>query len=332
MIYSKTLVVSFLSLLLTVEAAPPGGHGRGPDGGSRAPSRPEQHREAPRIEHHAEQPRAPQARHVDSVSRTPSLSRSDVHPSAKEKAPQKSSFSRDQMKQYVQQSKQHVNSTPPTKQKQQEAKTSFQERHQSHQQAVNHVKEQIDHNHPHHPDWFNEHFFESHHYHPNYYHSGVNGWYAPQWNNITVFLGGTWGAPLYYGGDGYPVEVSPDMQIAPPQTPYQQQQQDDWMPLGVFAAGKDGDQAAYTNMFVQLALNKDGDLAGTYYNATSDQTHPLEGYVDRDTQLAIWKVADQPNSPTMMTGLYNLSQDTADVQVRFTDDTVQNWVFVRINQ
>ena len=68
-------------------------------------------------------------------------------------------------------------------------------------------------------------------------------------------------------------------------------------------------------MFVQLAINKAGDVAGTYYNASTDQTHPLEGVLEAEAKVVVWKIADNPNSPMMMTGLNNISQDVVPIKV-----------------
>ncbi len=116
------------------------------------------------------------------------------------------------------------------------------------------------------------------------------------------------------------------------QEPYERSPQDDWMPLGVFAAGQSPSEASYTSMFVQLALGKDGALAGTYFNSATNEVHDLDGSVDQYTQEAVWKVSDNPDSPTMTTGLYNLTQDASTVQVHFLDGTVQPWTFIRLNK
>jgi hypothetical protein len=106
----------------------------------------------------------------------------------------------------------------------------------------------------------------------------------------------------------------------------------EWLPLGVYSAGQSTNDAGYSNLFVQLAIDKSGDIAGTYYNASTDEAHPLEGLVDKDTQEAVWKVSDNPQSPIMTTGLYNLTQDVATVEVHFPNGTVQAWVLVRVKQ
>jgi len=349
MTYNKALfvLISTFSLFLMCDAAPPSAPRGGGNGAPRG--------SAPHIqqtpERQAEPRRATPAPQAQRPSGTPSMSRSDFHPNQVHRQPSNEqprqaqkpngsktpAFSRDQMKQYIQQAKQHSSASPANKQTPQDAKAAFQQHRNNNQDAIKNVRDQFQHNHPNHGNWFNSHFFESHHYHAYYYHSGVNWWRAPRWTTLNVFLGGLWTVPIYYSVDGYPIDVTPEMDISPQQGPYQeyyaQEQQGidyEWMPFGVFAAGKDANQAAYSNMFVQLAINKSGAIAGTYYNAATDQVHPLEGYVDQDTQLAMWKVSDNPNSPTMITGIYNLTEDTAPIQVHFPDDNVQDWVFIRL--
>lgn len=95
---------------------------------------------------------------------------------------------------------------------------------------------------------------------------------------------------------------------------------------------QDESQAAVSNLFIQLALSKQGELEGTYFNAGRDQTLPLEGYVDPQTQEAAWKISDTEGSPVITTGLYNLTQDVALVQVNFGDHETQSWTLIRITQ
>lgn len=109
--------------------------------------------------------------------------------------------------------------------------------------------------------------------------------------------------------------------------------QGDWLPMGVFVAAQDQTQAAVSTMFVQLALNKEGFLAGTYYNAATDKTHTLEGMVDKQTQQAIWKLSENASSPVMSTQLYNLTQDVVPVRVYFPErKTSQSWLLIRLDE
>jgi len=104
------------------------------------------------------------------------------------------------------------------------------------------------------------------------------------------------------------------------------------MPLGVYALSKDGETAASPNVYLQLSLNKEGLLAGTFYNVTTDKTYPAEGMVDKETQRAAWKMADSENAPIMVTGTYNLTEDEAPTQVHFADGQTQNWLMVRLKE
>jgi hypothetical protein len=98
----------------------------------------------------------------------------------------------------------------------------------------------------------------------------------------------------------------------------------------VFAAGRSALDAPTSRKYVQLSISKEGELSGSYYNAITNKSYPLEGEVDKDSQLAAWTLSDNPNSPTMVTGIFNLTQNEAPVQVQFLDGSTQDWVFIRL--
>lgn len=106
-------------------------------------------------------------------------------------------------------------------------------------------------------------------------------------------------------------------------------EQIEWMPLGVFAiAEEDGID---NGMLVQLAVSKEGIIAGTFYNDSTDEGRPLEGQVDRETQRAAWKFADGKNSEIVMeTAIYNLTQEESTALVHFGADKTQTWLMVRL--
>jgi hypothetical protein len=68
------------------------------------------------------------------------------------------------------------------------------------------------------------------------------------------------------------------------------------------------------------------------YNAITDQTHEIDGYVDKDTQQAAWRLGDIAGSPIVSTGLYNLTKDSTEVAVDFPDGTEQILTYVRLEQ
>ena len=104
------------------------------------------------------------------------------------------------------------------------------------------------------------------------------------------------------------------------------------MPLGVFAVMPDGDAAgADPTMFLQLAVSKDGVIAGTLQNTVSGTTKNVEGMVDKESQRAAWTEVGQTR-PIMETGIGNLTQDTTPVLVHYADDTTQQWLLVRMDK
>ena len=106
---------------------------------------------------------------------------------------------------------------------------------------------------------------------------------------------------------------------------------EDWLPLGVFAITQDGESANdEPTMFLQLAVSKQGIIAGMFQNTTSGVTKSVEGMVDKETQRAAW-TAEGESRPLMETGIGNLTQDTAGVLVHFANGDTQRWLLARLN-
>jgi len=103
----------------------------------------------------------------------------------------------------------------------------------------------------------------------------------------------------------------------------------EWMPLGVFAIAQEG--VAGTGMLLQLAVSKEGLIAGTYYNESTGSSRPVEGTVDEKTQRAAWHFAgDSDSQVTFETGIYNLTKDETKCLVHFGSDKTQTWTMVRL--
>jgi hypothetical protein len=106
----------------------------------------------------------------------------------------------------------------------------------------------------------------------------------------------------------------------------------DWMPLGVFAVTQD-DQATGPDptLFVQLAVNKNAVISGTFQNMATGETQSLEGAIDRTSQRAAWGVQGK-QWPIVETGLSNLTDDTVPILVHFADGQTQQWLLVRLEE
>ncbi len=165
----------------------------------------------------------------------------------------------------------------------------------------------------------------------------VTGWIAATaWNRQSCC---DYGEDIYYEGDTVyvndkkvPAEEYYEEadQLATSPTP-PTEPRDDWLPLGVFALSQ-GETAA-SDMFVQLAVNKDGVIAGYYFNSATDTTRPIQGSVDTKTQRAAWTFADGKNTDIVMeTGIYNLTEDQTEALIHFGKEKTQKWLMVRLEE
>ena len=106
----------------------------------------------------------------------------------------------------------------------------------------------------------------------------------------------------------------------------------EWLPLGVFAITQDGEESGPPpTLFVQLAVNKQGIIAGTFQNTATEKSQPIEGMIDKRTQRSAWGITGK-QWPIMETGISNLTEDTAPVLLHFEDGQTQQWLLVRLEE
>jgi hypothetical protein len=161
----------------------------------------------------------------------------------------------------------------------------------------------------------------------------VSGWVAGSWAEPVYY---DYGNTIYYQGgnvyqDGEQVgtaeqyaQQAQQIALAPvEETP----ETAEWMPLGVFAMVREKDSKA--TMFLELAVSKEGTIAGTYSNTSSDSAQPVEGRVDKETQRAAWWIGSNQNI-ILETGIYNLTKDETPVLVHFGSERTQTWLLVRL--
>lgn len=106
----------------------------------------------------------------------------------------------------------------------------------------------------------------------------------------------------------------------------------EWQPLGVFVATNDGQPGERS---MQLAVNRDGVMTGTYQSVDKGDVHPLAGMVDKKSQRAAWAFADGAQPKVVFeTSLFNLTNDQATMMVHFgpKSDETQVWRLVRMDQ
>jgi hypothetical protein len=97
--------------------------------------------------------------------------------------------------------------------------------------------------------------------------------------------------------------------------------------MGVWALTQE--QKGDAVMFLQISLNKEGVISGAYKNTLTGQNEQVIGAVDRESQLAAWRLG-QNGKTVIETGIFNLTKDVAPVQIHFDANNTQTWIMVRL--
>lgn len=181
-------------------------------------------------------------------------------------------------------------------------------------------------------------------------------WERPTWERVRLFYPDyNWVNPYYYDyGTGGNVIVANDgyvyinNQRVATQYEYSQSAAElatynmptaetptnsnlEWLPLGTFALSTSSvDPDKYTKAAIQLAATKDGLISGSFYNRETNQTFPIQGRVDTQTQRVAFYVIGAENT-IFETGMYNLTQQDAPVMVHLNGGRqVKNYLLVRL--
>jgi hypothetical protein len=145
---------------------------------------------------------------------------------------------------------------------------------------------------------------------------------------------------VYYDGDRY-LPVSDyyqqvyDLAHSVPNISENEGEKMDWSPLGVFAVARDDRQGEDQDRTIQLAINKDGVISGTYYNNKNDKAHPLTGMVDEHTQRAAWAFADGTQQKAVFeTSVFNLTKPESTMMVLYgpSERDTEVWHLVRLER
>lgn len=183
-------------------------------------------------------------------------------------------------------------------------------------------------------DWFDNNFMDRHDFNHDYHFGDGNAWKWATWATLTQWNPWGWTEPYYYDYGDYDDDsyVYADTAQEITTSSAQPEQNTEWMSLGVFTFTKEQGSTVTPNAYMQLAVDKNGNISGAYYNSTTDKVYPLDGIVDKETQRAAWMMSDNLESPIMETGIYNLTKDEAQVRTIFADGTTQNGLLIRLKQ
>ncbi len=213
-------------------------------------------------------------------------------------------------------------------------------------QLFNQVNQKLQSSRPNYNRWFDQNFFDRHDIDLDYAGTRANWWKPAAWTTLATWGSWNWSTPYYYDNLGYtyPLTASEYMYSHSYDTTALAEMHSsqasnssastggEWLPLGVFAVANTANAAAYTNRFIQLAINRRGEIAGVLYNSTTDVAQNLTGMVDPSSQKAYWSMTNKANSPIASTGIYNLTEDQTPIKVRFSDGSEQTWSLVRLQQ
>ncbi len=169
-------------------------------------------------------------------------------------------------------------------------------------------------------------------------------WAGTTWARLSTYCGYTAEPTIYdYGSsvvyednrvyyDGEPVATAEEYatqatEIATAGAKVEVTEKEEWVSLGVFGMVQGDEKDA--NKIFQLAINKDGVIRGTYYDALSDTESSVAGSVDKKTERAAWVVGDRKDT-VYETGIGNLTEPETTMLVHFGKDRTQQWTLVRL--
>jgi hypothetical protein len=134
---------------------------------------------------------------------------------------------------------------------------------------------------------------------PRYYAYGAGG--NVYYEDNTVYVNGqAAGTPEEYTGQAAALIASIPAKV----------DEAEWLPLGAFAFTREG--VDDSQAMIELAVNKQGVIAGTYFNEATGTSRALKGMIDQASQRIAIGFADGKNADVILeTGIYNLTQDEA---------------------
>ena len=161
---------------------------------------------------------------------------------------------------------------------------------------------------------------------PTYYYWDYGRGEYIYYDDGAIYVNGRWyqPAPVFYERTVQLVERAPDLTA-------EEAAQMEWLPLGVFAVTREG--VAEPEVLVQLAVTQDGVIGGTAFVVNSEQSYPIEGIVEKQTQRAVWAYTDDRGRRIIQeTSIFNLSQPEATGLVHYGPQDMHVIELVRLEQ
>jgi hypothetical protein len=98
---------------------------------------------------------------------------------------------------------------------------------------------------------------------------------------------------------------------------------DEWLGLGVYKLMPPNQKEA--SALLQLGVNRDGALRGSYYDLLTDQTYTIRGTIDKQSQRVTWTIGPQ-DSVEFQATLGELTQPgDQPVNIRLLNGEMRQW-------
>ncbi|QGJ69002.1 Hypothetical protein PBC10988_6670 [Planctomycetales bacterium 10988] len=194
--------------------------------------------------------------------------------------------------------------------------------------------------------------------HPNAWqatHPHADAWAMATWGRMTTWLAlGTSATPVYYSSAvpttayyettaaGTPSEVNvniDEVTVVQPSTTEEvvklakvdstmpDPNDPSWMSLGVYALSPPN--SSDSDQLLQIYLNQNGQVTGTYLDLTADTSMPFQGSVDKETQRVAWKLGE--TAPIYFEStLAQLTQPQSPVTLYIDSREPEIWMMVQI--
>jgi hypothetical protein len=114
--------------------------------------------------------------------------------------------------------------------------------------------------------------------------------------------------------------------VPPPANP---DQKTEWLPLGTFALSEN-EADKDPSRVLQLAVDKEGVISGVMFNKKTNQTIPVQGRVDKETQRVAFTMGDAKDV-VFETGIYNLTQQQTPI-LAHGDGREETYLLLRLEQ
>jgi hypothetical protein len=99
-----------------------------------------------------------------------------------------------------------------------------------------------------------------------------------------------------------------------------------FLPLGVFALAPENQKESAA--LVQLAVNKEGILRGTYYDVLTNEAHAIQGAVDKKSQRVAFTIGAQGKT-VFETQLVDLTESSGELSLHFANGEATDWTLSR---